>query len=548
MDREPIYLEKDDEITSVVDKLKRTEGSSLDIVIPKESLMLQSVINLKLLKRQAESLGKEITIVTQDKVGTKLAEQIGIPVVAKEGQIPKEVSTEEGDKEDFSDSDIEMKEKAESSTGSSSTETRRSPGDAAKKSKEDVKEEPPSEPEKKTGWFKKHRKGVLIAGGFGVLILMIIAYVYIPLANVDIRLAAERKQVDISFTADKRTNSVDEEEGVIPAEEVVEEVEKSETFKATGEKEVGERATGRVKVCNKQESSSFTLSSGTRITDGSNLVYRTQANVQVPAASVKGGDTVEECSVEVSVTAEAVGSRYNKSETGVSFSIPALAGAYRAESTTAFTGGSSKKVKFVTAADISKARESITKMAEDELKSKINNAIDRDILLEGAMSTESISASSSAESGSEVEEFRYTVKMKGTALTVTEDDLKTLAESRLKQEIGETKEIVETESLVSSTSLTNLNIEEGTFEAELSGEAYIATKIEEDEIRAAISGDPEAVALEYLSQIDGVDEVEINFFPSFYKRVPRINNHIYIKAEISKSQPEETEEETENDD
>lgn len=533
MDRKPIYLEKDDEITSVVDKLKGAEAVELDVVIPKEAIMLQSVINLKLLKRQAESLGKEVTIVTQDKVGTKLAQQVGIPVVTKEGQIPKEVNMAESDEPEYSDEDIQMKE----------VEKEKSEPVKEKKEKEtdfDESSEPPSKPtKKKDSWFKSHKKGVFIGIGFFLLAGALGAYIYVPLANINIKLAAEKKSVDISFRASKDVSDVDSEKGIIPAKEVTEEIEKKENFKATGERDVGEKASGRAKVCNKEDSDSFSLSAGTRIVDQAGLIYKTQANIQVPGASVSGGQIVEACSAEVTVSADQVGDRYNKGQAGVSFSVPALSGAYRAESTSTFTGGSSRKVKFVTAADIEKAKESIKGSAESELKSKINELVNESILLEGALETEEISATSSVVSGADAEEFTYTLKIKGLALVITENDLKALAESKFKQEIGETKEIVEADSLISSTKLTDFDFKKGEFRANLAGEAYIATKIVEDDIKNAINGESGSAAIDYLNEIEGVEEVEIKFFPRFYNRIPRVNSHIYIKTEILKTQSEE---------
>jgi hypothetical protein len=268
------------------------------------------------------------------------------------------------------------------------------------------------------------------------------------------------------------------------------------------------------------------------------LVYKTQTNILVPGASVSGGVATEECSAEVLVKADLAGEKYNKTTAGASFSIPALTCKFRGESTTVIEGGTSKKVKYVTANDISSAKEAVTKAAESELSGKIQEAVQDEILLEGALKIEVMSSSSSVAAGGEAEEFKYTVKVKGVAFLITENDLKALAEDRLRQEIGETKEIVEANSLVTSTKLTKLDVGVGKFEAVLAGEAYIATKVSEEELRNAINGDPEAVATEYLSQLEGIDGVEMKFFPGFYRRIPRINSHIYFEIEISKTQTE----------
>ena len=64
---ELIYLEPDEEITSVIDKLKNLAGQRVGLVVPRDATLLQSVVNLRLLDREAKNLGKVISIVTADK-------------------------------------------------------------------------------------------------------------------------------------------------------------------------------------------------------------------------------------------------------------------------------------------------------------------------------------------------------------------------------------------------------------------------------------------------------------------------------------------------
>ncbi len=536
LERQSIYFESDDEITSAVDKIKSAESNTLDIVIPKEAIILQSVVNLKLLKRQAESLGKEITIVTQDKVGTKLAGQIGIPVVAKEGEIYKVMNVSEKDdvKPEPTEEDIEFKEKQP---------------EAIEKKEEIVgkatKVEPKNGKEKLKGWewVKAHWKGALVASGFVLLLIAMAAYVYVPLARINIKLAAQKEKIDIIFVADAKATNVDSETQTIPAKEVTEEEEKTETFQATGEKDVGNKATGKAKICNTEDSDAFTLNAGSKLISGT-LTYKTTANIQVPGASVVGGSVVEECSFEVTIQADNVGPTYNKESAGIAFAIPALTGSYSGKSTTAISGGTSEKVKYVTADDISKAKESLLKSVENELKGKILDGLSGGQLLEDAMEIEEVEAKASVSSGAEKDSFTYTYKGKGTAIVFSQDDLLSLAEQVLANKIGSGKEIVEKESLVSEAKVTKADFESGKLNANLAGEAYIATKINEDEFKIQISGSKESEAISYISNIDGVELVEINFFPSFYKRVPRIKSHIYLKVEISKTQSIQTDEDT----
>ncbi len=68
----------DEEITSIVERIRKAHMDELVIVVPKGAMLIQSLINLKLLKKEADKLEKEIIIVTQDKAGKLLIEKTGI--------------------------------------------------------------------------------------------------------------------------------------------------------------------------------------------------------------------------------------------------------------------------------------------------------------------------------------------------------------------------------------------------------------------------------------------------------------------------------------
>lgn len=82
-DLKALYLEPDEEITSVVDRLKEIEAAEVAIIVPRRAGILQSIINLKLLRYQAERQKKRISIVTTDRTGRNLASAVGLTVYQK---------------------------------------------------------------------------------------------------------------------------------------------------------------------------------------------------------------------------------------------------------------------------------------------------------------------------------------------------------------------------------------------------------------------------------------------------------------------------------
>ena len=71
-----IYLESDEEISSIIEKIKAAKADELGLVVPKGATFVQSVVNLKLVGEVCKKAGKKIALITSDRVGRNLASQI----------------------------------------------------------------------------------------------------------------------------------------------------------------------------------------------------------------------------------------------------------------------------------------------------------------------------------------------------------------------------------------------------------------------------------------------------------------------------------------
>ncbi len=74
---QPLYIAPDEEIISVIARLRSLPDNAVTLVFPKHSVVTQSIINLKLLAREGEKLQKQLTIVSQNENARSLAEKIG---------------------------------------------------------------------------------------------------------------------------------------------------------------------------------------------------------------------------------------------------------------------------------------------------------------------------------------------------------------------------------------------------------------------------------------------------------------------------------------
>ena len=78
------YLEVSEELFSILDKIKKSHDDDITLVVPQGLPALRSIINLRILKEEAISLGKDLSIVTNDTLIKKLAQQAGLRILDRE--------------------------------------------------------------------------------------------------------------------------------------------------------------------------------------------------------------------------------------------------------------------------------------------------------------------------------------------------------------------------------------------------------------------------------------------------------------------------------
>jgi hypothetical protein len=76
----PIYVETEEEIPEVVERLRRFNGEDTMIVLPMRSRIGQSRFNFQLLRNYAARMGKRVTVVCDDPAVQKMASESGFPV------------------------------------------------------------------------------------------------------------------------------------------------------------------------------------------------------------------------------------------------------------------------------------------------------------------------------------------------------------------------------------------------------------------------------------------------------------------------------------
>src|SRR3989344_1560274 len=329
-----ISVNKNDEVAAIVDKILHEPDPEIALVIPKFSKLKELPRNFNLLKREAESAGKRVSVESVDEEVLTLAEASGLfnehPFFSGPPRsISDIVPSRTGGGEDVSkhirsghrvtlnvrrDADEEekvkeagerfFKKKVKEETDEDSEETTENKKFPA---------EDEWEREEKRERSRKSRKKLLLA--FAVLILIAaggiwLTSVYFASAEVVISFSRFDWQYADTITAGKNITQTNAFAKSIPAEVFHDRRNLTQLFPATGKSKVSQKASGKIRIVNAYSSEKQTLVATTRFAAPDGKIFRLDNQILVPGAQIKDGKIIPS-SVESSIPADQPGAGYN---------------------------------------------------------------------------------------------------------------------------------------------------------------------------------------------------------------------------------------------
>lgn len=537
-----IYLEADSEITEAIDKLKKAKGHTVKLVVPARSPLAQSVVNLKLLKKAAKDNSKELALVTGDKTARHLAGRLEIPVAATVKAEPKVPEVAKEDEKPDIDQAAEEAEaaKADEETAAEEPDDREDdspvktrdldeteddrdeakPVKAPKKSKADKKNKIPN--------YNDFQKKLFIGIGAAVgVIAVILLITFVASANIIITAQATQKPVNINFTANA-TATTDPITSIAAARLLTESKDFSANVTATGQKDIGSKATGNLSIKNCEDSNPRSLPAGASFsTNGKN--FTTNSAVTVAGGSFSGGGSVcNSAPAQVGITATDNGDSYNFSN--ASFSTPSLTANFKSTGTT--SGGSSKVVTVLSQSDIDKAKQSALDANNDKMKSDLQNKASKDLtVLPDTYSQNVTSFSASSAADSQVSSASISGHVDYTMLAVPNSALDQLINAALKKDLKATDDIYENGRDSADIRVTK-TVSKSEAELSLKTTAYVGAKIDKEALSKAIAGKSKHDASTYIKdQVPSAQSVNIHGVP-FWPWLPAIPSHNKIQIKV----------------
>lgn len=540
---EILYLEQDEEITSVIDKLKKSESGSVGLVIPRNCTLVHSIVNLKLLKKEAQNLNKEIALVTADKIGKNIAGQIGL-VVYEDVHSKRPANPVGMSDRPKGDEVIEVDMSAAAAgTATENAASGGSPaikhyalesevGKVAEASAFATKEIPDDQPIRgndrsfsparhRSSQPNKLKKGALVA--LAIFLLLGAATVLgLPQTQVVVTVAAESFEKNISLMIDSEAKEVDQNQKIIPGQLLEVTNEDAKRVVATGKKDVGTKAKGPVTVTNSFQVAPWKIPAGTVFVSPDNKSFKLVSDMTVPGPTFcQTGDKLGICPGSASGTLEAAepGDSYNIK--AGKFTISGLSDAQKsgstAESTKDFSGGSSKTVSTMTAEDVENATaalsEDLKKQAIEEFKKQAKDLK----LIEDAIEADKPEVETNpGEIDSETEYFDIKIKNKHRAIVFNDQQVQDIVLSELKKEVPSDKELILSEGDEFAVAVLNKNYKEKKLELESRVKTKIGTKVNDREVKQGLNGRKASEARDILAKVPNVKDVAIHTFPRWW--------------------------------
>lgn len=361
-----------------------------------------------------------------------------------------------------------------------------------------------------------------------------LAYWFLPKATVTLYLEPRTIDQDLTFTLDSSIDSVDTAAATIPGRLSDTQVSAEATVPATGEKTVGDAATGNITLYNRTDSVK-TFAAGTRLTTDS-LAYTLDEDVQIASASTtENADlsiTTQPAGIQTSVTAVDIGPEYNLGS-GTEFTVANFAkSSFVAMATGDISGGTSRQVTAVSTSDINTLRDQVEAELERKATQEANqNPEDFIAAVILPDQEDNIEEDLSAKAGEEVDQVSLSSTLSVQIMTYKKSDLDQIIQSLVGDSIPSDFTYAPTQSTI------NIKQVESNSDDSLTITATAAVQISPDlqpaDIAATIKGRYPSYTESYFKSLPGFTKVEIDIRPKLPPRLrtfPRVDSNITIEV------------------
>jgi hypothetical protein len=557
-DKDTIYVDVDDDITTIIDKVRSSGGKVVALVLPKRAAVFQSIVNMKLLKKSAENAKKNVVLVTSEPGLMPLAGIVGlyvaatpqskpevpisIPVNTNEDKADESVTLDEGATEGFTAENAGDKPVGELAGASIPTrpegiETITLP-DEDKPEEETDETADSTKPKKvpkdrhlKVPNFNKFRLRLFLA----LIVILIIVGLFLalsvlPKASIKINTNTSDENVSLTMTLDPSAQALNLNTLTIPARVEQQQQTTSQQVTTTGQQNNGNTATGTISMtavegCN---GATYTfpgdIPSGTGVS-ANGLTYITQQNTTFFGGkqSNKNNCTYFNAVSSTTINAQSAGTKYNVSNT--SFTVN---GRPDVTATGSANGGTDNIVQVVAQADIDNAEQKLANQNTTTVKSALEQQLTQDGLypIPATFNAPSPTFTTSSNVGDQATSLTVTQSITYTMYGAKKSDLEALITNNVDGQINTASQSI-TDDGLSSAAFSVVNTS-GSEQVSIQTTAVVGPDIQAATIKKEVAGKKMGDAQTLISQIPGVTSVKVYLSPFWVSSVPTNPNNVTV--------------------
>ncbi len=558
-DKDTIYVDIDDEITGIIDKLKTSNGKIVALVLPKRASVFQSIVNMKLLKRAADESKKHLVLITSEAGLLPLAGLAGVhtaKTLTSKPEIPAgpmlDNDAEETIQEESGElTDDELPEDAAAqpvgklagigaiAAAADEVETLtldddELPEDAAAAISPKTFDPPKAKKNSKLKVpnFEKFRMLLVLAVLAGILLIggLIYAFVALPKATINIKTDASNVDANLNLNLSTAAKTLKPSNNTIPAKLATQQKSNTQQVTTTGQKNNGNKASGEIamstQVCGSiPVDSPPAVPAGTGVSSNG-LTYITQESTTFTASKVKGGCITYSADNPTTIIAQNGGSSYNGAN---SFAVAGRKDV-SASISSAVAGGTDNITQVVSATDISNVKAKLV-AADANLK----NTLKSELKQEGYMSIDSTylagtpAVTTSASPGDAASTVTATSTVTYTLFGVHESDLKSLVEDNIKKQIDTSKQSILDNGL-SKAAFTVVSQSATDAQITMDATATAGPDLNIADIKSNAAGKKGADIRASLQNNPDVKSVDVKLSPFWVNSVPKKQERIFVNV------------------
>ncbi len=566
-----IYLDLEDDITKISARIAKETASELVLVFPKRSSLFADSINLRLLKKQVELLGKDVSILTMDEIGQMYAKEAGFslkflpnrsrgakfsdirPRQQEETPLRKPLQPKPLHREPVrrkpvhrpivADTTIEDSgqgandnifalppinvEPVTTMDGVTSPEALRDdffyqPANTA--SAHVIKQGKPG---------KRYRKYVIAFVAAALAIITLFVLVVLPSATIIVHAKTQTVSRDVELSAATAIKDVDSVKLALPATAVQKTLDVTSKLTSTGKREVGSKAQGTVLIYNLSKKTLNLKAATTTLQVGGKQYVFTEDQSSIKSVGANAPESDLRSAQIIAVNG------------GEDFNLPAgtrieinnqvfgsQPDVLYAVAKTQVGGGTSRFISLVSDEDYKKAEEALKTKALEQIRGELKQQ--NLTLLDNAFAPMELSEFAADKPvGTEAPQFEAKAKVKVTGLAFEEKQLIELIRQRISATFPQGKKLQDSSEDKMTMKVRNqADVTNGILGLSVHYESAASFDLDIGDVRPKIAGKTKEEASEFLLSRPEVDRVDITLSPAWQNKIPRFTAK--VKVEVKK--------------